>query len=146
MSKPDDGRRTLLDGSADSPAVTPTENATIGRLVAEASRDLSALIQAEIKLAKSELSFSAKAGGIGTGMFLLAGYLLALVTVLLSIALALLLTEFGVAPVWAFFIVSGAYVLLAALVVLIGVLLIKKVKAPTNTIKTAKEIPAAFKG
>jgi uncharacterized membrane protein len=122
-----------------------TDDATIGRLVAEASRDLSALVQAEVKLAKSELSFSAKAGGIGTGMFLAAGYLLALVTVLLSIGFALLLTEFGVAPVWAFFIVAGLYVLLAALVVVIGIVLIKKVKAPTKTIKTAKEIPAAFK-
>ena len=56
--------------------MTTTDDATIGRLVAEASRDLSALIQAEVKLAKSELSFSAKAGGIGTAMFLVAGYLL----------------------------------------------------------------------
>lgn len=122
-----------------------TDEQTIGRLVAEASRDLSALVQAEIKLAKSELSFSAKAGGIGTAMFLFAGYLLALVTVLLSIGFALLLTLFGLAPVWAFFIVAGLYVLLAGLVVLIGVVLIKKVKAPTKTISTAKEIPAAFK-
>jgi len=128
-----------------TPDPAPKDDATIGRLVAEASRDLSALVQAEIKLAKSELSFSAKAGGIGTAMFLIAGYLLALVTVLLSIGLALLLTLFGVAPVWAFFIVSGLYVLLAGLVVLIGVVLIKKVKAPTKTISTAKEIPAAFK-
>jgi len=122
-----------------------TDDATIGQLVASASRDLSALVQAEVKLAKSELSFSAKAGGIGTAMFLIAGYLLALVTVLLSIGLALLLTLFGLAPVWAFFIVSALYVLLAGLVVLIGVVLIKKVKAPTKTISTAKEIPAAFK-
>ena len=114
--------------------------------MAEASRDLSALVQAEVKLAKSELSFSAKAGGIGTAMFLVAGYLLALVTVLVSIGLALLLTEFGIAPVWAFFIVSGIYVLFAALVVVIGILLIKRVKAPTKTIKTAKELPAAFRG
>lgn len=122
-----------------------TDDATIGRLVAEASRDLSALVQAEIKLAKSELSFSAKAGGIGTAMFLVAGYLLALVTVLVSIGIALLLTEFGLAPVWAFFIVAVLYILLAALTVLIGVVLIKKVKAPSKTISTAKEIPAAFK-
>ena len=123
----------------------PSDDRTIGRLVAEASRDLSALVQAEVKLAKSELSFSAKAGGIGTAMFLVAGYLLALVTVLVSIGIALLLTLFGVPAVWAFFIVSGVYLLLAGLVVLIGVVLIKKVKAPTKTINTAKEIPAAFK-
>jgi hypothetical protein len=122
-----------------------TDDSTIGQLVAEASRDLSALVQAEVKLAKSELSFSAKAGGIGTGMFLVAGYLLALVTVLVSIGLALVLTKFGIPAVWAFFIVSALYLLLAGLTVLVGVVLIKKVKAPTKTITTAKEIPAAFK-
>jgi hypothetical protein len=131
--------------SPNSQPTTRSEDATIGRLVAEASRDLSALVQAEVKLAKSELSFSAKAGGIGTGMFLVAGYLLALVTVLVSIGFALLLASFGVAPVWAFFIVSGVYVLLAAIVLVVGIVLIKKVKAPTQTIKTAKELPAAFK-
>jgi len=122
-----------------------TDESTIGQLVAEASRDLSALVQAEVKLAKSELSFSAKAGGIATGMFLVAGYLLALVTVLVSIGLALVLTRFGVPAVWAFFIVAALYVLLAGITVLVGVILIKKVKAPTKTIATAKEIPAAFK-
>src|SRR3954447_25519775 len=103
------------------PDLQQSDDRTIGRLVAEASRDLSALVQAEVKLAKSELSFSAKAGGIGTAMFLIAGYLLALVTVLVSIGIALVLTRFGVPAVWAFFIVAGLYVLIAALVVLIGV-------------------------
>ena len=41
---------------------TATEEPTLGRLVADASRDVSSLIQAEIALAKSELRFSAKEG------------------------------------------------------------------------------------
>ena len=119
-------------------------DATFGQLVAEASRDLSALVQAELQLAKNELSFSAKAGGIGTGLFLVAGFLAAVVLILASIGLALVLDLW--LPVWAsFFIVAGFYLLVAALAVLVGVRLIKKVKAPTATITTAKEIPSAFK-
>ena len=118
---------------------------TIGQLVAEASRDLSALVQAEVQLAKSELSFSAKAGGIGAAMFFAAGFMAAIVLILGSIGLALVLDLW--LPVSAsFFIVAGIYLLLAGIAVLVGLRLIKKVKAPTATISTAKEIPAAFKG
>ena len=46
---------------------------TIGRLVTDASRDISSLISKEIQLAKSELKVSVKAGGIGIGLFAAAG-------------------------------------------------------------------------
>lgn len=124
--------------------VSTTDGATLGQLVADASRDLSALIQAEVQLAKSELSFSAKAGGIGTALFFTAGFMAALVLVLASIGMALVLDLW--LPVWAsFFIIGGVYLVVAAIVVLVGVHLIKKVKAPTATIATAKEIPSAFR-
>ena len=42
---------------------------TIGRLVSDASRDISSLIQKEIQLAKSELKVSVKNGGTGIGLF-----------------------------------------------------------------------------
>ena len=51
--------RTHLACDADDP--------TIGRLVADASRDISTLVSKEIALAKSELKVSIKAGGIGAG-------------------------------------------------------------------------------
>ena len=41
------------------------EDPTIGRLFADTSRDLSALVRNEIELAKTELKFSVRAGGIG---------------------------------------------------------------------------------
>ncbi|HUQ00632.1 MAG TPA: phage holin family protein [Aeromicrobium sp.] len=131
---------TLVDGTI----AKPSDDHTIGQLVAGVSRDLSALIQAEVQLAKSELTFSAKAGGIGTAMIFAAGFMAAIVLILASIGLALVLDLW--LPVSAsFFIVAGAYLLLAGIAVLIGIRLIKKVKAPTATISTAKEIPAAFK-
>jgi putative superfamily III holin-X len=127
--------------TADEPR---TEDPTIGRLVADASRDISSLLHAEIALAKSEIKFSAKAGGIGAAMFLVAGFLGLLITVLASIAVAYFLVMAGLDPAWAFLIVAGAYLLLV--LILIGVRLIKKVRAPEKTIATAKEIPSALKG
>lgn len=118
---------------------------TIGRLVADASRDISALVQSEIALAKSELTVSAKAGGIGAALFVIAGFFGLLITILVSIAFAYLLTMTGLHPAWAFLIVSGAYALLAGLLVLIGIRKLKKIRAPTKTISTAKQIPAAFR-
>ena len=38
---------------------------TIGRLVSDATRDMSSLLRSEIQLAKSELQVSVKAGGVG---------------------------------------------------------------------------------
>ena len=51
--------------------VTPvsTDDPTIGRLVTDASRDISSLIKNEIALAKSELKISVRAGGTGIGLF-----------------------------------------------------------------------------
>lgn len=119
---------------------------TIGRLVADASRDISSLVQAEIALAKSELVVSAKAGGVGAALFVVAGFLGLLVVILLSIAFAFLLSMTGLHPAWCFLIVAGAYVLLAVVLVLVGVRLIKKIRAPQKTIDTAKKIPSALKG
>ena len=145
MSKPDNahGHKHVADLGHRPPAGS-SEGATLGQLVADASRDLSALIQAEVQLAKSELSFSAKAGGIGTALFFVAGFMAAIVLILASIGLALVLDLW--LPVSAsFFIVAGLYLLVAIIVVVVGIRLIKKVKAPTATISTAKEIPSAFK-
>lgn len=118
---------------------------TIGRLVADASRDISALVQSEIALAKSELKVSARAGGIGAALFAIAGFFGLLITILLSIAFAYLLTMTGLHPAWAFFIVAGAYTLLTGLLVAVGVSKIKKIHAPEKTIQTAKALPSAFK-
>ena len=51
------------------------DDPTIGRLVADASRDISSLLSKEIELAKSELKVSVKAGGLGIGLFAAAGFL-----------------------------------------------------------------------
>ncbi|MRJ75381.1 phage holin family protein [Aeromicrobium sp. SMF47] len=126
--------------------MSSTEDPTIGRLVADASRDISALVQAEIQLAKSELKFSAKAGGVGAAMIAVAAFFGLLIIILLSIAFAYFLTWTGLDPAWAFLIVAGVYLVLAAALIFIGIKMLKKIRAPEKTIATAREIPAALKG
>ena len=121
---------------------------TIGRLVTDASRDISTLISKEIQLAKSELKVSFKAGGTGVGLFAAAGFLAVLAVVMFSMALAYLIhwNGHGLDLQWAFLIVFGFYLLLAALLVFIGVRKVKQVRAPEKAIAQGKQIPNALKG
>ena len=123
------------------------EEPTIGRLVTDASRDISTLISKEIELAKSELKVSVRAGGVGIGLFGAAVFLVLLSIVMLSMAFAYLINwnGDGLALQWAFLIVFGAYVLLAALLVFIGVRSVKKVRGPERAIAQAQETKAAFR-
>ena len=132
--------------SSSDAATEKVEEPTIGRLVADASRDLSALVQHEVALAKAELRFSVKAGALGSLLFIVAGFIGVLIVIMLSFAFAYFLTMTGLHPAWAFLIVAGAYTLLAVLLVVFGVNRIKKIRAPEATIETAKQIPAALKG
>jgi hypothetical protein len=125
--------------------VTTEHEPTIGKLVVDASRDVSALIKHEIELAKSELRVSLKAGGISIGLFAAAGFLLLLGVIMLSVAIAYFIHFTGLDLAWCFLIVFIGYVLVAALLGLVGVRQVKKVKPPERAIEQAKEIPGAFK-
>jgi hypothetical protein len=125
--------------------ISEEEEPTLGRLVADASRDISTLIQSEIALAKSELKVSVKTGGIGAAFLALAAFIGLIVIILASITIAQFIIWAGLDPWWAYLIVTGAYILVALILALLGVRKLKKVKAPEKTIETAKEIPKAFK-
>ncbi|WP_110208442.1 phage holin family protein [Nocardioides daejeonensis] len=119
---------------------------TIGRLIGDAQKDISKLIQSEIQLAKTELKISVKAGTAGIGLFAAAGFLLLLAIIIFSIALAQLIhwNGDGLDLHWAYLIVFGVYTVLAVLLVLVGVSKVKKVKAPERAIAQAQETKAAF--
>ncbi|MDF1603604.1 phage holin family protein [Nocardioides sp. YIM 152315] len=124
------------------------EDPTIGRLVHDATKDISTLIQKEIQLAKSELKVSVRAGGTGIGLFLAAAFLLVLAVIMLSVAIAYFINwnGDGLALHWALLIVFGFYLLVAALLVYVGVRQVKRVRAPERAIEQGKEIPKALKG
>ena len=119
---------------------------TIGRLVHDASRDISTLIQKEIQLAKSELKVSVRAGGAGIGFFVGAAFIAVLAIIMLSVSIAYFIHWAGLGLHWSFLIVFGAYLLIAALLGYLGVRKIKKVKAPERAIEQGREIPKALKG
>lgn len=130
------------------PVQAANDEPTIGKLVADASRDISTLISKEIQLAKSELKVSVAAGGIGIGLFAAAGFILVLAVIMLSVAIAYFINwnGKGLSLHWAFLIVFGFYVVLAGLLGFLGVRSVKRVRAPERAIAQGKQIPRALKG
>jgi hypothetical protein len=124
------------------------EEPTIGRLINDASKDLSLLVRKEIELAKSELKVSVTASFLGLALVGAALFLLLLGVIMLSVAIAYFINwnGDGLALHWAFLIVFGGYTLIAAVLVLFAIRIFKKkVKAPERTIATSKTIPSALK-
>ena len=121
------------------PDVPSKDDPTLGKLVADASRDVSALVRGEIALAKSELKVSVKAGGVGLGLFAAAAFLGLLAIIMLSVAFAYFLHMTGLDLAWCFLIVFVVYVLIAGLLAFIGVKKVKQVKAPERAIHQAQE-------
>jgi len=123
---------TTTDERADEP--------TIGRLVADASRDLSSLIRGEIALAKSELKVSVRAGGIGAGLLGAAAFFGLLAVVLLSVSVALFIDMIpGINTAFAFLIVFALYLLVGVVLGLVGVRKFKQVGPPERAIEQAQK-------
>ena len=120
---------------------------TIGRLVTDASRDISTLISQEIQLAKSELQVSIKNGGTGLGLFAAAAFFGVMSLIMLSVAIAYLINwnDHGLSLHWAFLIVFGFYLLLAGILALVGLRKVKRVKGPERAIHQAQETAAVLK-
>jgi uncharacterized membrane protein YqjE len=119
---------------------------TIGRLVHDASRDISTLISKEIQLAKSELKVSVRNGGVGVGLFAGAAFLGLLAVIMLSVALAYLIhwNGSGLDLHWAFLIVTAVYLLLAGLFAVAAVRKVKKVRGPEKAIRQAQQTKTAL--
>ncbi|MEZ5096318.1 MAG: phage holin family protein [Nocardioides sp.] len=118
---------------------------TIGRLVSDASRDISTLISQEIELAKSELKVSVRNGGTGVGLVAGAAFFGLMALIMLSVAFAYFVHLTGLGLHWSFLIVFGAYLLIAALLGLVGVSKVKKVRGPERAIRQAQEAKAILK-
>ena len=125
----------------------PDTDPTIGWLVSDATRDVSSLIRNEIKLAKTEVQVSVKAGGTGIGLFAGAVFFVLMGLVMLSMAFAYLINwnGDGLALQWAFLIVFGFYLLVATLLGYIGLRSVKKVRGPEKAIAQAQETKQVLK-
>ena len=119
---------------------------SLGTLVADIASELSHLVRGEIDLAKAEIKESVKAGAAGGAMLAVAGVLMAMVWLLMTRAAVYGLAE--VLPVWAsFLIVGGVYLLIAAVVALLGVRSLKRARGPEQAViemQRTKEIVQAI--
>jgi hypothetical protein len=127
---------------------TPSEqraaNASLGELVSEVMRDVSALIRQEVALAKAELKESATTTAKGAGMLGGAGYAASMAVLFLSLALwAALATLVGWG--WSAVIVAVVWVIIAVILFAVGRARLAKVKGAPQTVETLKEIPETLK-
>ncbi len=128
-------------------AIEPVQDEpTIGRLISDATRDISTLLNKEIELAKSELKVSFKNGGTGLGLFAAAAFMLMLAIVMFSVGLAYLIhwNGEGLDLHWAFLIVFALYVLIAAILGYVGYRKVQKIRGPERAIAQAQETKAAL--
>ena len=115
------------------------DSQSLGDLVALAAKDVSQLIRYEIDLAKTELKDDVQRIGLAAALSGVAAFVACLVLVLLSIALAFGLVALGIWAWAAFLIVSGVYVLFAALVLGIAYLRVRRLSGLSKTRKTVTE-------
>ncbi len=128
-------------------AIQPMQDEpTIGRLVSDASRDISSLIQKEIQLAKSEIKISVRNGGLGAGLFAGAAFFVVMALIMFSVALAYLIhwNGSGLDLHWAFLIVFAFYLLVAALLAYVGYRKVRQVRPPERAIAEAQKTKAAL--
>ena len=117
---------------------------SVWELVTSALDDISTLVKHELELAKAELTFSVKNGGLAAGLFGAAAFLLLMGVIMLSVAVAYLIHLTGLDLAWCFLIVWGAYTALAAILAIIGWTRIKFVRPPKRAIEQAKETKTAL--
>ena len=115
---------------------------SVGELVSKASEHFSTLIRAEVELAKSEVSDSVKRAGIGGGLIAGAGVVLLLSVPFLFVVLAEVLVAIGLWRWLSYLIVWVLFLLIAAVMALIGRRSLKKVKKPERTLETVKDTAA----
>ena len=111
---------------------------SLGELVQLATKDLSLLVSQEIALAKAEIKREATAAGKGAGLFGGAGFTGLFALLFLSVALAFAIgkpTTLGVG----FLIVGLLYLVVAAVLALLGKKQVGRVGAPERTIATLKD-------
>lgn len=120
------------------------EKESLGSLLSQVSSDLSTLIRQEIALAKAELSETAKHAGKGAGMLGGAGVAGHFVLLFLSIALWAALGATMIGTAWSAVIVAAIWVIIAAVLALLGKKNLDQADGAPQTAETLKEVPDAL--
>lgn len=119
---------------------SPTQDKSLGELVASATADISTLMRKELELAKVEIKREIKAAGKGVGAFGAAGVAGAIGALFLLIALAYGFSKLYGDHVGLGFLTVGVILLVVAgIAALVGKKSISKVGPPERTIETVKD-------
>jgi hypothetical protein len=120
---------------------TPSQDKSLGELVASATADISTLLRKEVELAKVELKAEVKNAGKGAGAFGAAGFTGLLALLFLSVSAA-----YGFGSLYGgdneglgFLTVGLIYLVVAGIAALVGKKSIAKVGPPEKTIETVKD-------
>lgn len=128
-----------------TPSQQKAAETSLGELVGEVSRDLSALMRKELELAKAELAESAKRAGKAAGLLGGAGYAGSMAVLFVSLALWWALGDLIDSLGWSAVIVAVIWAIIAAILFATGRSRLKSVQGAPQTVETVKEIPDALK-
>lgn len=130
------------------PATTvpqPDPQPSVGELFSDVAADLSTLMRQEVELAKAELRQSATRGGKGVGLLAGAGISGYMVLLFASVA-----AWWGIGDAtghgWSALIVAAIWLIIAAILGLMGRREISAVSGVAQTTQTVKKIPDALRG
>ena len=128
------------------PTVPPSDTRpSVGELFSEVADDLSTLMHQEVELAKAELRQSATRAGKGAGLLAGAGFGGYMVLLFASIA-----AWWGIGDAighgWSALIVAAIWLIVAAVLGLLGRQEISAVPGVPRTAQTVKKIPDAVRG
>jgi hypothetical protein len=133
--------------SSFDPAVAPPTDSrpSAGELLSDVAADVSTLMRQEVELAKAELRQSATRAGKGAGMLAGAGISGYMVLLFVSVA-----AWWGIGDAtglgWSALIVAAIWLMIAAVLGLMGRREINAVSGIPQTAQTVKKIPNAVRG
>lgn len=126
-------------------APTPDSRPSVGEMFSDVAQDLSTLMRQELELAKAEVRQSATRAGKGAGMLAAAGVSGHMVLIFVSVA-----AWWGIGDTtghgWSALIVGAVWLVIAAVLGLLGRREISAVSGVPQTAQTVKKIPDAVKG
>jgi hypothetical protein len=120
------------------------ERPSLGELLGEVSKDLSALVRQEVELAKAEAKQSATRAGKGAGMLVGAAEAGRRALVFLSVAAWWGLGN-AIGRGWSALVVMAVWAVIAVVLGLMGKKEVTSVQGLPRTAETVKEIPPALK-
>lgn len=137
---------TRFDGNPRNDGVREDDRRpSMGELLSAVSQDLTDLVRQEIALAKAEVRTSVSSAGKGAGMFAGAGIAGHMVLLFLSIAVWWGLGD-AIGRSWSALVVAAVWLVIAAVLGVLGRSEMKSVSGVPQTAETIKKIPNAAKG